>query len=135
MSFFKPQVSFPLNFISPFSVMTHNSSEILYLKHYMFWTKRVHPSTIFIRFGFIQILHRCPVPWKKAALYFFSSNLLYFEQKWLGSKDFWMVGWKFTKFLISYLKPSQFFLTLYHSLVSWEITCLHFFCWNLRWFG
>ena len=28
MSFFKPQVSFPLNFASPFNVMTHNSSEI-----------------------------------------------------------------------------------------------------------
>ena len=28
ISFFEPRVSFPLNFASPFSVMTHNSSEI-----------------------------------------------------------------------------------------------------------
>ena len=28
MSFFKPQINFPLNFASPFSVMIHNSSEI-----------------------------------------------------------------------------------------------------------
>ena len=41
-SFSKSWVSFPLNFASPFSVMTHNSSEIFYLKHYMLWTKRVH---------------------------------------------------------------------------------------------
>ena len=34
MSFFKPQVSFPLNFASPFSVMALNSSEIFLLKHY-----------------------------------------------------------------------------------------------------
>ena len=33
-SFFKPRISFPLNFASPFSVMTHNFSEIFWLKHY-----------------------------------------------------------------------------------------------------
>ena len=31
VSFFKPQISFPLNFASPFSVMIHNSSEIFWL--------------------------------------------------------------------------------------------------------
>ena len=38
---------------------------------------------------------------------FFSSNLIYFGQKYqIGVKflDFWVVGWKFTKFLMSYLK-------------------------------
>ena len=38
MSFFKPRVSFPLNFELPFSVMTHSSSEIFLLKHYMLWS-------------------------------------------------------------------------------------------------
>ena len=89
-SFFKLQVSFPLHFASPFSVMTHNFSEIYQLKHYMLLTKRTHQCTIFqtlsarmkvhpiphanfetTRSGFIQILHHCPVPWKITPLYFF----------------------------------------------------------------
>ena len=51
MSFFKPQVSFHLNFASLSSVMTHNSSEIFWLKHYMLWTERAHQCTIFQIFG------------------------------------------------------------------------------------
>ena len=31
--------SFPLNFASPFSVVTHNRPEIFQLKHYILWTK------------------------------------------------------------------------------------------------
>ena len=59
MSFFKLRVSFPLNFASPFSVMTHNSpfsimtnnsSEIFQLKHYMLCTKKAHECTIFQTF-------------------------------------------------------------------------------------
>ena len=50
MSFFKPRVSFPLNFTSPFSVMAHNSHEIFQLKHYMLCTKRAHQRTIFQTF-------------------------------------------------------------------------------------
>ena len=81
MSFFKPRVSFPWNFESLFSFMTHNSYGIFQLKHYMLWTKRTHQSTIFQTFecpneclhpishaifettrsGFIQILHHCLV--------------------------------------------------------------------------
>ena len=45
MSFYKPRVSFTLNFASPFSVMTHNSSETFWLKH-MILTKRAHQCTI-----------------------------------------------------------------------------------------
>ena len=47
MLLFKAHVSFPLNFASPFSVMTDNSSEIFWLKHHMFWTKRSHQCTVF----------------------------------------------------------------------------------------
>ena len=50
MSFFEPQVSFTLNFASPFSVMTHNSSEIFWLKHYSFGQKRAYQYTIFQTF-------------------------------------------------------------------------------------
>ena len=46
MSFFKSWASFALNFASPFSVMGRNSYEIFQLKHYMFWTKTSHQSTI-----------------------------------------------------------------------------------------
>ena len=80
LSFFKSQVSFCLNFATPFSIMTHNSSEIFYMKEYMLWTKRAHQCTIFrllgalmnvrpiphvffetTRSGFIRIFHHCSV--------------------------------------------------------------------------
>ena len=85
MSFFKPQINFPLNSESPFSAMIHNSSEIFLLKHiyiyiYMLWTNKDHQFIIFrllsalmkvhpiphaifetTRSGFIQILHHCSV--------------------------------------------------------------------------
>ena len=89
MSSFKPRVSFPLNFASPFSVMKHNSSDIFYLKHYMLWTKepinvqffrllsaltKVHPipHTSFeaTRSGFIKLLHHCSI--KDNSFVFFS---------------------------------------------------------------
>ena len=39
---FHTMSQFPFNFASPFSVMTQNSSEIFWLKHYKLWTKRAH---------------------------------------------------------------------------------------------
>ena len=41
MSFLKPLVSFPLNFASPFSAMTHNSSEIFWLTIICFGRKEL----------------------------------------------------------------------------------------------
>ena len=98
MSFFKPQVSFRLNFATPFSVITHNSSEIFLLKQCTLWTKRAHQCPIFrllgalmkvhpiphaifetTRSGFIQILHNNFA--KITPLYFFCSNLVYYGQK------------------------------------------------------
>ena len=130
-SFFKPQVSFPLNFASPFSVMTHNFFEIFYLKHYMLLTKKAHKCTIFQTLsalikvhliphavfettvsGFIQILHHCWASWKIISMNLFCSNLIYFGQKYpIKAKflDFWVVGWKFTKLLVWYLKPQVSF--------------------------
>ena len=65
---------------------------------------------------------------------FFSSKIIYSEQR-ESSKvkflDFWMVGWKFTKILMSYLKLQVIF---HHSLVSCVITVLYFFTWNFIWF-
>ena len=138
MSFFMPRVSFPLNFVSPF--MTHSSYEIFLLKHYMFGQNesikvqffrllsalmKNHPILYAIfettRSGFIQILHHCSMSWKITSLYFYSSNLVYFGQKEpIENKfsDFWVVGWKFTKFLRSYLKPQVSFYLNFASLLS-----------------
>ena len=71
------------------------------------------------RSGFIQILHRCSVSWKITPLYFFSSSLIYFRQKEpieVKYLDFWVIWWKFTKFLLSYLKPQVSFSLNFASL-------------------
>ena len=94
---------------------------------------KVHliPHVIFetTRLGFFQILHHWSVLWKITPLYFFSSNLIYFGQ---NLSDFWVVGWKFTEFPMSYLKPQP--QPQNHSSVSWEISLLYFFSWNSIWF-
>ena len=50
--------------------------------------------------------------------------------------DFWVAGWKLTKFQ-SHLKSqvSFTFSTLDHSSESWELTLLYFFNWNFILFG
>ena len=77
---FQDTSQFSLHFGSPFSVMTHNCSEIFLLKHYLLLTKRARqckmfqtlsavmkvdpiPHAIFetTKSGFIQILHHCSV--------------------------------------------------------------------------
>ena len=142
MLFFKPQVSFRLNFAIPFSTMTHNSSEISLLKQCMLWTKRTHQCTIFrllgdlmkvhpichaifetTRSGCIQILYYCSVSWKINPLYFFSWNVIWFWHKQPTEVIFsegwkWVVRWKFTKFFISYLKPQVSFSLDFASLFS-----------------
>ena len=93
---------------------------------YILWTKRANQYTIF------QIFEHCNESspnsschfWNhKARVYsnfaslfsvmkdnssvFFSSNLLYFGQKYcieVKFWNFWAVGWKFTKFFMPYLK-------------------------------
>ena len=79
------------------------------------------------------------VSWKITSLYSLSSKLIYFEQKdpiEVKLLDFWVVGWKFTEFLRSYLKPQiSFSLNFYHSLVWREVNLLYFSSWNLMWFG
>ena len=61
MSLFNPQVSFHLNFATPFNVMTHKSSESFEPKQYMPWTKRAHQRTIFRLLGALMMkVH--PIP-------------------------------------------------------------------------
>ena len=61
MSFLKPQVSFPLNLVSPFSVMTHKSSKIFQLKHYILLTKRVNKCKILPNFSCYFLNHKAKV--------------------------------------------------------------------------
>ena len=135
MSFFKPQVSFPLNFASPSSVMTKNSSEIFLAELLRFGQQKpikvqilrllcalmkVHPirhaSFETTRSRFIQILHHFSVPWKISTQYFFSSNLYTLDKKQFS--NFWVVGWKFTKFLMSCLKLQVSFSLKFPSLFN-----------------
>ena len=89
--------------------------------------------------GIIQILHHCSLPWEITPLYFCSSNLVYFGQKEpieKKSSDFWVVGWKFIKFLMSYLKPQVSFSLNFASLFSvMRDNFSVFFSWNFIWFG
>ena len=100
MLFFKPHVRVFFKFASPFSVMTHNSSEIFIWNITFFGPKKPISVTLFkllsvlmklhpiphaifetTRSEFIQFLYHCSIAWKITPLYFFSSNLIYFGQK------------------------------------------------------
>ena len=139
MSFFKPRVSFHLSFASNFSVMTHSSSEIFWLKHYasdkkspsncnfsdfecfnesspnsscQFWNHKVKVYS-----NFASLLSVT----KDNSSVFFYLKPLYFGQKEpikVKFSDFWVFGWKFTKFLMSYLKLQVSFSLNFASLFS-----------------
>ena len=101
------------------------------------WAKRVHQSTSFrflsalmkvfpiphvsfetTRSRFIQILHHCSV---SSLLCIFYLRPLYFEQKQpieMKFSDFWVVRWKFTKFLMSCLELQVSFYLNFSSLFS-----------------
>ena len=66
------------------------------------------------RSRFIQILNHCSVSWKITLLYFFGSIVYNLDKKQFS--DFWMVGWKFTKFLMSSLKLQVSFSLNFGSL-------------------
>ena len=92
---------------------------------------KIHPipHAIFetTRSGFIQILHHCSVPWNINCLYFCRQK----EPIEVKSSDFWVVGWRFTKFSCHIWNQKPVFLqTLHHSSVSWEITPPYFISWN-----
>ena len=101
MSFFKPRVSFPLNFSYHSSVSWHiiplklsswnivclgqkDPIKVQFFRLLSALTK-VYPVSHAIfettRSVFIQILHHCSVSWKIKPLYFFNSNLTYFYTK------------------------------------------------------
>ena len=138
MLFFKPHVSFPLNFASPYSVMTQNSSEIFQLKH-MVSTKQAYQCTIFqtyecsILWNFTHFLMPSLFSVMKvnSSVFFkLKSQLLWTKITYRSEILELLSSWvKFTKSLMSYLKP-QISFSLHHPSMSWEITRLYFFSWN-----
>ena len=87
----------------------------------------VHPNPHAIfeitRSGFLHTLHHCSVSWKITPLYCCSSNL---RQKGHIKKkffDFWAVGRKFTKFLMSYLKPQVSFFFFFFFQLCITLQC------------
>ena len=111
----------PLKF-SGWNIICFGQKESIKVQIFRFLSAlmKVHPipHAIFetTRSGFIQILHHCSVSWKITPLYFFSSNLYTLDKKQFS--DFWMVGWKFTKFLMSCLKLQVSFSLNFASLFS-----------------
>ena len=80
-----------------------------------------HGSCETTRSRFIQILYHCSVSWRIPPVYFFISNLYTVEKKEpIENKlsDFWVFGWKFTNFLMSYLKLQGSFSLNFESLFS-----------------
>ena len=137
MSFFKPRVSFPLKFVmswhmisikcSSWNIICFRQKEPIKVPFFRLLKAlmKVHPipHTIFetTRSGFIQTLHHRSVSWKITLLYFCCSNFIYFGQKETIEKkfsDFWVVGSKFTKFLMSYLKAQVLFSSNFISLFN-----------------
>ena len=100
MSILKRQVNSSSNFASFFIVVTHNSSVNFKLIHCLLWIKGSPQSPKFETFEcsgenlpnslchfpnhksvFLQILHHSSLPWNISPLHFFSSNIMYSDQK------------------------------------------------------
>ena len=132
--FFKPQVSFPLNFAS-LSVSWHKIPLKFSIWIITPWTKKGHQSTnfeSFVSFNESSPNSSCQFWNLKVKVYsnfaslfsvmkdnssvFFSSNLYTLDKKQFS--DFWMVGWKFIKFLMSCLKLQVSFSLIFASLFS-----------------
>ena len=96
------------------------SNESLPIPHAIFETRRS---------GFIQVLHHSSVSWKITPQYFFSSNLIYFEQNSPSKRNFWTFEW-----LGEYSSNSTCHIwnhkSVYHSRMSWEMK--HFMIWAKR---
>ena len=70
--------------------------------------------------------------WKITPLYFFSTYILWTKRAHQSQISRLLSGWvKIQQFPhVIFETASQFFLTLHHSSVSWEITLLCCFNWN-----
>ena len=111
MSFSKPQVSFPSNFVWLFSVVKANSSALFWTNVIYYFHKRDQSKCKCSRLEcldqnppnschfwnnksvFLQILRHSSVSWDITSLYFFSWNSIYFQLKEPIKVQIW---WNFT---------------------------------------
>ena len=138
MPILEAQVSFPSNFVSILSAIKHNSSVLSNLKHYTYFGQK-QPIKVQIIFQttrqlFLKLIHDVLPSWNITHLYFFRSKVLHFARKGPITIDFWVLGSKFTKFLLFLNNKLIFLQILLQSSVSWDITPLYFFNWNFVYF-
>ena len=157
MSILNWQVNFSSNFASLFIVMTHNSPANFHLIYFLLWIKGSHQSPNFEtsecsgeslpnssrhflnrKSVFHQILHDFSVSQKTTHLYFFRSNIIYFERKGPIKmqifETFECSGQNSPTSCHFWNNKSGFIQILHHSSVSWDLTPLYFFSWNLIYF-
>ena len=154
----KQRSAFSSNFVSPFSVMRHNSSLVSQLNLHMLWTKTGQQSTNFQTFdcshenqpnflshffshesAFLKILHQPSLPWHIISLRFPSLDIIYYGQKESISVQFFRLLSALMKVhpiahaMIETTRswPIQI---LRHCSVSWKITSLYDFSENLIYF-
>ena len=117
---------------SQFSFKFSKTPEIFFVKHYMLWTERdnqhiifhlmrVHPIARAIFETTKDLFNFCITVQchERSLLYIFLAQSSYFRQKYpieVKFSDFWVVGWKFTKFLMSYLESQVSFYLNFASL-------------------
>ena len=113
MSFFKPQINFPLNFASPFSVMIHN--RLKSFKWHLLWTKIIHQGIIF------QTFESSNESSHNSSCHFWNQKVRVYSNfaSLFSVQNFSLYIWN--------CKPVSI---LHHSSVSWEVTPLYFFSWN-----
>ena len=153
---FKPRVSFSINFASPFSVMTHNFSEILcfgqkepikvQILRFLSTLMKIYPifyaSFETTKSRFIQILlhWKClSVSWKITPLYFSIYFSLYFGLKKSSRREIFglVSNWmKIHQILyVIFETTSQFFFKL---RITLQCQCHEYsyvlFGWNCTWF-
>ena len=157
MSILKQQVNCSLDFLSFFSVITHNSPAIFWLMHFLLWTKGSHESTNFDNFKcsgenlpnsschfpdhksvFLQMLHDSSKSWETTPLYFFRWKVIYFARKGPIKVQI-LETFECPDHISSnschfWNNKSVFLQILHRSSVSWDIAPLYFFCWNVIYF-
>ena len=95
------------------------SSQNLSNSLYQFWNDKLIP---------LQILHPSSLSWKMTPLYFFSSNNIYFAQKWTIKvkifETFEYSGQTLSNSIWQFWNDSIPLSIVYPSSVSWKITLL-----------
>ena len=146
MSILKRQVNSYSDFLSIFSIITHNLSVNFKLMYFLLWAKGSYQSPNFYTskcFGenlpnsscnfpshkpaFLQILHDSTVSWKITDLYFLMSKLYNLHEGTNQSAnfwEFWVLDQNSPNSSHFWNNTAVFLQILRHSSVSWDITPL-----------